>query len=125
MRLPASAAYVARTVLFLLVSASAAAAAIEIRAPQVEYRATPLGIDVARPRFSWHLEATSGERGVVQQAYQVVVTAPGGRVTWDTGRIAARTSIGLAYDGEALATSTRYAWQVTVWLQDGSTRTAS
>ena len=64
-----------------------AQAAAVIQNLQVEYRNTPLGIDVARPRFSWQMATTAGERGYEQSAYQIVVKDARGKVVWDTKRI--------------------------------------
>ena len=45
-----------------------------------EYAVDPLGIDQARPRFTWILE--SDRRGQVQAAYQVLVASS--PTTWAT-----------------------------------------
>ena len=66
-------------------------AAAVIRNLQVEYRNTPLGIDVAQPRFSWQMATTAGERGYAQTAYQIEVKDPKGSVVWDTKRIESST----------------------------------
>ena len=44
----------------LLCSVAQAQAAVVVRNLQVEYRSTPLGIDVQQPRFSWQMQATAG-----------------------------------------------------------------
>ena len=38
-----------------------------------EYKVDPLGVDVAKPRFSWNSE--SSQRSVTQSAYQVLVAS--------------------------------------------------
>lgn len=43
-----------------------------------EYNLNPLGIDVARPRFSWVINCS--ERGQFQSAYQVLVASK--RANW-------------------------------------------
>jgi alpha-L-rhamnosidase len=53
----------------LLCSVVQAQAAVVVKNLQVDYRSSPLGIDVQQPRFSWQLEATAGERGLAQSAY--------------------------------------------------------
>ena len=53
--------------------AAPANAAVALENLRVEYRATPLGIDVAKPRFSWQMAATAGERAYSQSAYQIEV----------------------------------------------------
>jgi len=54
--------------LFPVISAAAPPAPVSLR---VEYLTSPLGIDVAQPRFSWVLPQDG--RGQKQTAYQVVV----------------------------------------------------
>ena len=92
---------------------------------QVEYRNTPLGIDVAQPRFSWQMAATAGERGYAQTAYQIEVRDPKGSVVWDTKRTESADSLGLKYGGNPLRAATRYSWTVTVWNQAGAKLAAS
>jgi alpha-L-rhamnosidase len=93
-------------------------AAAAIQNLQVEYRRTPIGIDVAKPRFSWQMAAP--ERGAAQTAYQLVVKDPRGTVVWDTQRTNSATSLGIVYAGTPLAAATRYSWTVTVWDQRGT-----
>lgn len=62
-------------------------AAVVIQNLQAEYRKTPLGIDVGKPRLSWQIAATAAERGVNQTAYQVQVKDARGRLVWDTNRV--------------------------------------
>lgn len=83
---------------------------------RVEYLTNPLGIDATRPRFSWRI--TSTERNTVQAAYQVQVTRNGLPV-WDSGRIAADSSVFVAYAGPALESRARYDWRVRVWDANG------
>jgi len=77
-----------------------------------EYKADPIGIDVAQPRLSWQLR--SAARGVVQSAYQVQVTLDG-KPLWDTGKVASDRSVHVPYAGPALESSRRYTWRVRVW----------
>lgn len=89
---------------------------------------TPLGIDAARPRFSWALEGA--RRGEAQTAYQLaVVEAAGGPAVWDSGRCDSAQSVVVAYDGPALKSATCYAWRVRLWddrrVDLGWTRTAT
>jgi alpha-L-rhamnosidase len=72
----------------------------------------PLGIDVAKPRFSWILD--SERRDEKQTAYQVVVDG-----LWDSGRIASDRSIHVEYGGKPLSPATRYIWKVRVWDAEG------
>lgn len=111
---------------FLAVSAlllgcfQAADAAAVIRNLQVEYRNTPLGIDVAQPRFSWQMATTAGERGYAQSAYQIQVNDARGSAVWDSGRVDSAASLGVVYAGRPLQPATRYAWTVSVWDHKGA-----
>jgi alpha-L-rhamnosidase len=108
---------IAAYVLFLVCPCPPANAATVVGNLQVEYRNTPLGIDVARPRFSWQMAATAGERGASQKAYQIEVKDPKGNVVWDTQRTADSNSLGIKYAGSPLKPATRYSFTVTVWNQ--------
>ncbi len=100
-------------------------AAVAIKNPQVEYRTTPLGIDVTQPRFSWQMATTAGERGYSQTAYRIEVNDPKGNVAWDSKRTEESHSVGIRYGGSPLRAATRYSWTVTVWSQTGEKATAS
>jgi len=91
---------------------------------QVEYRSTPLGIDVRQPRFSWQMEGAAGERGVSQTAYRIEVKDPKGTVVWDSKRTDGSGSVHVTYGGSPLRPATRYAWTVTAWTQAGAPLTA-
>lgn len=104
-----------------LAVAACAFAAVSLRNLQVEYRPTPLGIDVAQPRFSWQMAAGSGERGYSQTAYQIEVKDPTGGVVWDTRKTMDSASLGIQYAGSPLKPASRYSWTVTVWDQAGAT----
>lgn len=93
-------------------------AAVSLKNLRVEYTATPLGIDVAAPRFSWQMAANGNERNISQAAYQVVVKDNDGRIVWDSRKITDAKSLGVVYSGEALKPVTRYTWTLTVWDQD-------
>ena len=87
-----------------------------------EYRKSPLGIDTAKPRLSWHLEAADpSARGQTQRAYQILVASSEERLRrdqgdfWDTGRVESDKSIQVPYGGKPLATGTPVWWKVRVW----------
>ncbi|HEY3443860.1 MAG TPA: family 78 glycoside hydrolase catalytic domain [Paludibaculum sp.] len=101
-----------------------ASAALVVKNLQVEYRTTPLGIDVARPRFGWQMAATAGERGARQAAYQLEVKDAKGNVVWDTKKAESASAAGVSYGGSPLKGSTRYVWTVAVWDQAGAKLTA-
>ncbi|HEY3504351.1 MAG TPA: family 78 glycoside hydrolase catalytic domain [Actinocatenispora sp.] len=84
---------------------------------RVERRTDPIGVDEPAPLLSWRL--VGAEHGLVQRAYQVVVTTDDGAVRWDSGTVASAQSAGIPYAGPALAPSTRYAFRVRVTGADG------
>ena len=112
-------------VLFVVGWATHAQAALVVRNLHVEYRTTPLGIDVREPRFGWQVHATSGERGVTQAAYRLEVRGAGGALVWDSKRVGSADSLGVTYGGAPLQASTRYTWTVTVWTGAGEELTAN
>ncbi|WP_067818342.1 alpha-L-rhamnosidase [Actinomadura kijaniata] len=84
----------------------------------VEHLVAPLGIDAARPRFGWRLEA--GGTGRSQSAYQIAVGSAAGRAdVWDSGRVASGEQTARVYGGPALRSRTRYHWRVRVWDEGG------
>ena len=74
---------VCRIILFfglsLLAIATASGAPVSSITPtrlQCDYRTEPLGIDSARPRMEWVLQATDPQaRGLVQTAYQILAAS--------------------------------------------------
>jgi alpha-L-rhamnosidase len=111
--------------LALMAGPQASYAAALIQNLMVEYRRTPLGIDVAKPRFSWQMAAAAGERGSRQTAYHLIVKDARGNVVWDTGRVESASSLGIRYEGRPLEPATRYPWTVTVWDQSGTRLSAA
>lgn len=82
-----------------------------------EYKVNPVGIDVAKPRFSWQLQ--SNERGVLQRSYEVRVAASEsalgkGKAVWESGVQNSDASIQVEYAGPPLETARTYYWQVRV-----------
>lgn len=82
-------------------------------------RENPLGIPAGNISFSW--AASSPDRGVVQQAYQIRVgTAAGLSDIWDSGQVTSARQVDVALPTSIqLASATRYHWQVRIWRQDG------
>ncbi len=83
----------------------------------------PLGVDGAKPVFSWILD--SSERDKAQSAYQIVVSTDlekaeaGIGDVWDSGKQSGENNYDVAYKGPALASKTKYYWAVNVWDEDG------
>jgi alpha-L-rhamnosidase len=91
---------------------------------KTEYQKDPLGLDVAKPRFSWRINSPA--RGAGQSAYEIRVAADrdalrGSRsLIWDSGKIGSPQSIFVSYGGPALQSRTRYFWQVRLWDERGA-----
>jgi alpha-L-rhamnosidase len=78
----------------------------------------PLGIDTARPVFSWQSDAKT--KDWMQAGYEVLVATEvgdlrAGKAVWDSGRVASSESVGILYGGGALRSQQRYWWTVRVW----------
>ncbi len=95
-------------------------AQVSVADPRVEYVHTPLGIDVEKPRFSWHLEQAPDERGIRQLTYQITVTDPSGTQVWDSGVVDSDESLNIVYEGNPLQPSSRYDWTVQLTLNNGA-----
>jgi alpha-L-rhamnosidase len=105
----------------MLAAARPASSDVTLQSPQVEYRTTPLGLDVVRPRFSWRMAAGAGERAVAQAAYRIEVRDPAGSLAWDSGRREDDRSLAIPYAGTPLRPATRYTWTATAWTRDRRT----
>ncbi|TVZ16572.1 alpha-L-rhamnosidase [Maribacter sp. MAR_2009_72] len=91
----------------------------------VEYVTTPLGIDIATPRFGWKMKTDLSKKGQSQSAYQIIVSDESGDTTWDSGKVTSDISLAIAYEGEALSPRTRYTFVVHVWDEQGKQSTAT
>jgi alpha-L-rhamnosidase len=85
---------------------------ITLQQLRCEYKTNPMGIDVRKPRLSWVLAST--RRGVKQSAYQIRVM-DGQDELWDSGKVFSDQSIQVPYDGLALRSGQRCAWQARIW----------
>jgi alpha-L-rhamnosidase len=94
-----------------------------------EYRANPLGIDVAAPRLGWQLR--SDQPGARQTAYRLRAATsleqlrgdPSATLLWDSGRVETDQSVHVPYAGPPLASRQRVHWMVEVWDEtDASSR---
>src|SRR6266508_4482386 len=98
--------------LALLLPAAVHGAGLAPYAPECEARRNPVGIETARPRFSWKLRAV--ESGQTQTAWQIVVDG-----AWDSGRVNSAETAWVPYAGAALRPLDRYTWKVRVWDASG------
>ncbi|OOQ60847.1 alpha-L-rhamnosidase [Mucilaginibacter pedocola] len=96
-------------------SAACAYAQVSVSKILVENRSNPIGLDMPVPRFTWEL--ASPVRNVTQSAYQVRVSthADFRKLVWDSKKVASDSSVHIGYKGKALASHTKYYWQVRVW----------
>jgi alpha-L-rhamnosidase len=84
---------------------------------------TPLGIDSARPIFSWKLQDV--RTGAAQTAYEIQIASSerglraGKFDVWDSVRKTSDASINVSYGGPTLEAEKRYFWRVLVWDKDG------
>jgi hypothetical protein len=111
-----------RSLVFSFLPFLTSALGIGVGDPRVEYLQNPQGIDIVEPRLGWQLK--SGQRGVSQQAYRILVAsslellkADKGDL-WDTGKVASGANIQIAYGGKPLASHQECHWKVMVWDQD-------
>lgn len=87
-----------------------------------EYQTNPIGLDLS-PQLSWQLK--SEQRGIIQTAYQIIVSsspealdADNGDI-WDSGKVNSTKAAGILYNGEELTSRQRYHWKVKVWTNNG------
>ncbi|RZL44160.1 MAG: alpha-rhamnosidase, partial [Pedobacter sp.] len=84
-----------------------------------EMLVNPMGIDVVKPRFAWHIIAE--ERNVKQTAYQILVASSLEKLNasegdiWDSGKVNSEESIHVKYNGKELTSRLRCFWKVKVW----------
>ena len=79
---------------------------------RTEYQKNPLGLDTAKPRFSWKME--SDRTDTMQTAYQVQVTLDD-QMVWDSGRKESDQSVLVEYAGPTLQAEQIYTYRVMVW----------
>ena len=103
-----------------LMAQAAAAGPLAPSALRCEYLVNPMGIDVTSPRLFWTPQHTG--RGIVQAAYQVLVSAsPAAEAgdLWDSGRVASSEFTHVVYAGPPLESTRTYYWKVRYWDQEG------
>jgi alpha-L-rhamnosidase len=91
---------------------------------QIENRASPLGVDNIKPTLSWQLQ--SGQKNILQAAYQILVSDDENLLQkdrgniWDSKKVSANTSIQVEYKGKQLVSTKKYFWKVKVWDNKGN-----
>jgi alpha-L-rhamnosidase len=89
---------------------------------RVENLIAPMGVDIARPRFSWKVrEASPNLKNLRQTAYRLRVSSDSrsGGDLWTSAITKSGDTYGIPYDGKPLASNRRVWWQVQTWDQDG------
>ena len=86
-----------------------------------EWLENPEGIDARQPRLSWQVAATpDAPRGLRQTAYRVLVATSPERLhsshadLWDSGSVASSETLGIVYQGAALASGQACFWSVQI-----------
>ena len=72
----------------------------------------PLGIDNARPHFSWTLSS----KGPMQQTAYEIEVGPG---LWNSGKVESPEQLMIPYGGTSLVSRQQAWWRVRVWNEDG------
>jgi alpha-L-rhamnosidase len=110
-------------------STAAADAATRLTMPTVEGltvegQTQPLNVDDDAPRFGWVV--ADAPRSTVPLAYRIEVARSEAALVhdrpdvWDSGRVLSQASFGIAYDGPALSSFTRYFWKVVAETSSGT-----
>jgi alpha-L-rhamnosidase len=126
-RLRAGVAGVLALALFVLLPTAPAAVAesanLQVGSLTAQHLTDPLGIDASHPLLGWVITASG--RGVSQRGYEIRVAKDedglrsGRDLVWDSGMVRSGQSFDVPYGGPALASETRYHWQVRVWDDHG------
>jgi len=99
-------------------------AAAAVRNLRCELEEDPVGVDVVHPRLSWNI--TSPERGVMQEAFEILVASDKAELDagtgdmWNSGRTESDNSIGVRYQGKPLQSGKQYWWKVKVYDNRGN-----
>lgn len=106
----------------LLVAGAWGQEPLRVKKLRCEYKSNPMGIDVAKPRFSWELEST--EKNTLQTGYEVQVSLSEKelakeKVIWESGEVKSDASVGVEYGGAPLVSGRIYYWHVKVWDNHG------
>lgn len=89
--------------------AHAAVKAADLRVGKV---VNSVGVDAAKPVFSWRMESSTP--GAEQTAYQIEVAG-----LWDSGKVVSDRSVAIPFAGPPLESGRTYHWRVRVWNEEG------
>ena len=80
---------------------------------RTEYLVNPIGIDIVVPRLYWNAEG-----GKKQTAYQIIAKS-GGKIIWNTGKVASSRMTHILYEGQPLHSREKVYWSVKLWDENG------
>lgn len=80
---------------------------------RTEYLENPIGIDIVAPRLYWNAEG-----GTKQTAYQIIAKS-GGKIIWNTGKVASSRMTHILYEGQSLHSREKVYWSVKLWDENG------
>jgi alpha-L-rhamnosidase len=112
-------------ILLLLSAGCTESLKVNVTGLKCEYKVNPNGVDLEIPRLSWISE--SDHRGVVQTAYQILVSSSLQKLdenvpdVWDSQKITSDKSNQISYRGKPLESNGKYFWKVKIWDQNGET----
>jgi alpha-L-rhamnosidase len=85
-----------------------------------EYQVSPLGIDMAKPRFSWQFILDG--RNQKQTAYEIIVSNKANDLvgsSWNSGKVNSSNTLHVEYNGVPLKSFQAYYWRVRVYDESG------
>lgn len=80
---------------------------------RTEYLVNPIGIDIVASRLYWNAEG-----GKKQTAYQIIAKS-GGKIIWNTGKVASSRMTHILYEGQSLHSREKVYWSVKLWDENG------
>ena len=86
---------------------------------KTEYRTAPIGIDIARPRFSWKI--VSDKQNMMQTSYRILAysDAECKQLIWDSSTVSSSDSQRVRWGGRELCSAERVYWKVIVTVTNG------
>ena len=109
--------------LSMLFAVSCGHDAVRVVNPRCEMQENPVGLSVAAPHLSWEL--VSGQRGVVQRGYRILVASSEENLAanrgdkWDSGWVESDESVYIPYGGIPLQSRETCFWKVRVKTNEG------
>jgi alpha-L-rhamnosidase len=113
------------TIVFFLFGVQAVHAQVTVSNLRCEMLVNPLSIAGVHPRLSWELSGK--ERGIQQQAYEILVASDPAKLAanegdlWQSGKVDADASVYITYNGKLFQSGATCYWKVRVWTNKGAT----